>query len=70
LSTVNVSTALSTMNSSSSGRDDDDDCFSVQLDGSDMSPKAPKVCCLSASKEILTSRFADYPPTEIHHETI
>ncbi|KAH9017139.1 hypothetical protein EDB85DRAFT_1897787 [Lactarius pseudohatsudake] len=30
------------MNSSSSGRDDDDDCFSVQLDGSDVSPKAPK----------------------------
>ncbi|KAH9030042.1 hypothetical protein EDB85DRAFT_1891774 [Lactarius pseudohatsudake] len=30
------------MNSSSSGPDDDDDCLSVQLDGSDMSPKAPK----------------------------
>ncbi|KAH9051416.1 hypothetical protein EDB87DRAFT_1582687 [Lactarius vividus] len=27
---------------SSSGHDDDDDCLSVQLDGSDMSPKAPK----------------------------
>jgi len=59
------------MNSSSSDREnDDDDCYSVQLEGSDLSPRASKVCSLSAPKETLLHAIADNPPTKIHHETL
>jgi hypothetical protein len=59
------------MSSSSSDHDDSDDCLSIQLEGSDMSPTAPKVYLfVDCFKEMLTLRYADDPPREIHYETI
>ena len=58
---------------SSPGYYDDDDCESVQLEGSDMTPRAAKVCLfLFRDKYQLTlnSCDTDSPTTEIHHETI
>jgi hypothetical protein len=51
---------------------DDDDCHSVQLEGSDMAPRAAKVSfiCLFQNIYQLTLCYTDNPTTEIHHETI
>jgi hypothetical protein len=51
----------------------DDDCDSVQLEGSDMTPRAAKVSFflfISKQNTGLTLCYTDSPTTEIHHETI
>lgn len=52
--------------------DDDDDCFSIQLECSEMSPKAPKVS-LALSFNLNQGTESNTPdnfPTEIRYETV
>ena len=57
--------------SSSPGHYDDDDCYSVQLEGSDLTPRAAKVSFFSFFLfTALTLCCTDDPTTEIHHEMI
>ena len=66
------------MNSSSGDReDDDDDCYSVQLEGSDCSPRASKVCFFVCFKRNTASCYcrqssdkdspSKYPPDSSSH---
>jgi hypothetical protein len=56
----------------SPSNDDDDDCFSVQLEGSEMSPKAPQVrfAFYFNNDSKLSLRNTDDFPAEIRYETL
>ena len=56
----------------SPGYYDEDDCHSVQLEGSDLTPRAAKVSLLLFQNKYQTDFlcYTDNPTTEVHHETI